>query len=250
MVGSNLRAFLQNRLSPSGYAKARSLYRKIASRIYSHDLNQLALINNTNKWGHHWYTQYYQAHFESRRFEKLNMMEIGIGGYDRPADGGDSLRMWKYFFPNSIIHGVDIYDKDQHAEKRIKIYRGSQIDEQFLNGIIDKVGQMDIIVDDGSHLNQHVIPTFKILFKHLKMGGIYVVEDTFTSYWPDYGGDRTNLQNPETTMNYFKSVVDEVNSWDYWKPGDAPLAYGNTIVSMHFYHGLIIIHKGDNSKFN
>ncbi len=248
MVDNKLKVFLRNRISKEGYLKIRSVYRKIASLIFSDNLNKLALINDTNKWGHHWYTQHYQTHFESRRHNKMNVMEIGIGGYDRPADGGESLRMWKSFFPNSVIHGIDIYDKDKHAEKRIKIYRGSQVDEAFLNGIIDKVGQMDIIIDDGSHLNEHVIESFKILFKHLKDGGIYVVEDTFTSYWPDYGGDRTNLQNPKTMMNYFKSVLDEVNSWDYWKPGDAPLAYGNKITSMHFYHGLIIIYKGDNSK--
>lgn len=177
----------------------------------------------------------------------MNVMEIGIGGYDHPTNGGDSLRMWRSFFPNSIIHGVDIHDKEQHAERRIKIYRGSQVDEAFLNGIVNKVGSMDIIVDDGSHMNEHVIETFKIMFKHLKDGGIYVVEDTVTSYWPRFGGDPVNLQNPNTMMNYFKALADELNSGDWWKPENAPLAFGNKITSMHFYHGLIIIYKGDNS---
>ena len=230
------------------YIRLRSYYRKLASVIYSDDLNKLALINSTDKWGGHWYTQHYQAHFEKIRFDKMNVLEIGIGGYDRPQDGGDSLRMWKYFFSNSIIHGVDIHDKEAHAEKRIKIYRGSQVDEAFLNGIVDKVGKMDIIIDDGSHINEHVIATFKIMFKHLKDGGIYVVEDTQTSYWDNYGGDYYNLQNPKTMMNYFKTVVDDLNFADYRSPSHPEAKFGNQITSMHFYHNLIVIYKGDNSK--
>ena len=244
----SLKEFLRRKLSPESFLNLRSFYRKLASHIFSDDLNKLALINDTDKWGGHWYTQHYQAHFDKMRFKKMNVLEIGIGGYDRPQDGGDSLRMWKYFFPNSVIHGVDIYDKQKHAEKRIKIYKGSQVDEPFLNSIIDKVGEMDIIIDDGSHINEHVITTFKILFKHLKDGGIYVIEDTQTSYWDNYGGDGKNLENPATMMNYFKSVIDDLNFADYKSPDHPEAKFGNSITAMHFYHNLIIIYKGDNSK--
>ena len=55
--------------------------------------------------------------------------------------------------------------------------------------------ELDIIIDDGSHINEHVIRTFQYLFPKLKPGGIYVVEDTQTSYRQDYGGDDKNLNN-------------------------------------------------------
>jgi hypothetical protein len=42
--------------------------------------------------------------------KKLNILEIGIGVYKRSQDGGEFLRMWKVYFPKSIIYGIDIYD--------------------------------------------------------------------------------------------------------------------------------------------
>ncbi|MFK7058789.1 CmcI family methyltransferase [Flavobacterium oreochromis] len=83
---------------------------------------------------------------------------------------------------------IDIYDKFKLQENRIKIYKGSQVDENLLKGICKEVGEFDLIIDDGSHINDHVIKTFEYLFPRLKKGGYYVIEDTQTSYWKEYGG--------------------------------------------------------------
>jgi hypothetical protein len=63
-------------------------------------------------------------------------------------------------------------------------------------------------LDDGSHINSHIITSFTHLFKHLKSNGIYVVEDACTSYWWDYGG---GLKKENTAIEFFKNVIDEVN---------------------------------------
>lgn len=94
--------------------------------------------------------------------------------------------MWKAYF--------DIYDKTYHDEKRIKTFRGSQTDAAFLKRVAEEIGTIDIIVDDGSHYNDHVITTFKILFPLLSPRGIYVVEDIQTSYWPGEGDERWAVQ--------------------------------------------------------
>ena len=109
-------------------------------------------------------------------------------------------------------------------------------------------GAPDIIVDDGSHLNEHVIETFEVLFPLLKDGGIYVVEDTQTSYWPDYGGSSDDLKNANTLMNFFKTLVDGLNHAEFIKPGFDPHYYDKNIVSMHFYHNLIFVCKGRNDE--
>jgi hypothetical protein len=36
------------------------------------------------------------------------MLEIGVGGYDSPISGGESLRMWKTYFPFAKIFALDI----------------------------------------------------------------------------------------------------------------------------------------------
>ncbi|WP_138774321.1 class I SAM-dependent methyltransferase [Desulfohalovibrio reitneri] len=104
-------------------------------------------------------------------------------------DGGSSLRMWRTYFPKARVYGIDIHDKKSHDERRIKTFKGSQVDGDFLDRVIDEIGRPDIIIDDGSHINSHIIGSFEHLFPKMKEGGIYAVEDQQTSYWPEhYGG--------------------------------------------------------------
>lgn len=62
-------------------------------------LSVLALKYGTDKWAHG-YLGYYESHFRSIRNRRLNILEIGVGGYDNPKEGGASLRMWKEYFPS------------------------------------------------------------------------------------------------------------------------------------------------------
>lgn len=222
----------------------RELRRHLLSKIYSKNLNKLALIHKTDKWGNHFYTQHYQEHFRYLRKRKLNILEIGAGGYENPLSGGNSLRMWKHYFPKSAIYSIDICEKIRLQEKRIKIFKGSQADGDFLKDIFNKIGSLDIVIDDGSHINEHIITSFKILFPLLNNGGIYVIEDTQTSYWTDYGGDSENLNNPSTAMNFFKTLSDCVNYQEFKIPGYKPSYFDKNIASLHFYHNLIFIYKG------
>ncbi len=206
----------------------------------------LAKLSGTDKAGAHAYTQHYMQHFLPFKNKKLALLEIGVGGYSHPKLGGGSLLMWKKYFPKGKIYGVDIYDKSALQERRIKIFQGSQVDQQFLEKVTNETGPLDIIIDDGSHVNKHVIETFKLLFPKLKKGGIYVVEDIQTSYWEDFGGDSKNLQNPATSMNFFKSLTDGLNYQEITDENYIERSFDKMITSIHFYHNLIFIHKGEN----
>jgi len=216
--------------------------------FFGKNLTKLAIIYNTDKWGSHYYTPHYQKHFKTFKYKKIKLLEIGVGGYDLPNKGGNSLRMWKRYFPFGKIFSLDIYDKSLQEEKRIKIFQGSQIDYTFLNDVVKKIGQIDIIIDDGSHINEHVIKSFKYLFPKLKEGGIYVIEDTQTSYWSDFGGDSKDLKNPKTIMNYFKQLTDCLNYKELIIKDYEPNFYDKNILSIHFYHNLIFIYKGNNNE--
>ena len=212
------------------------------------NLSRLGKIYGTDKVGKHFYTNHYQSHFKAFKYKGINFLEIGVGGYDKPTVGGRSLRMWKRYFPFGKIYPLDIHEKSFLNESRIKIFQGSQVDEAFLNEVVSETGDLDIIIDDGSHVNEHVIKTFELLFPKLKKGGIYAVEDMQTSYWPDFGGDSENLNNPSTMMNYFKALTDSLNNREFIKPGYVQNIYDKEIVSIHFYHNLMFIHKGDNNE--
>jgi Methyltransferase domain len=211
------------------------------------DLVRLATEHGTDKWGRHWYASKYETHFAPRRLEPLTLLEIGVGGYEDPARGGESLRMWKDYFPSARIFGIDHHDKTAMEQDRIRIFQGSQDDRAFLERVVAAAGPLDIVIDDGSHHNAHVAATFEVLFPHLREGGIYVVEDTQTSYWPSYGGS-LDVDAPHTTMNFFKRIADGLNHAEFIRPGYQPGFLDLNVASVHFYHGLVFVYRGRNDE--
>jgi len=215
--------------------------------VFGRNLRALALLNGTDKWGEHWYARHYETHFAPLRLRRLKILEIGIGGYEDPESGGASLRMWRTYFPRSMIFGIDLYDKSVHDEHRIKTFRGSQVDERFLQAVLDETGPLDIVIDDGSHVNEHVIRTFELLFPHLRHEGMYVIEDTQTSYWSSEGGSSKELNSTSTTMGFLKTLVDGLNHAEFEQQYE-PTFYDANIVAIYFYHNLAFIGKGPNTE--
>jgi demethylmacrocin O-methyltransferase len=243
-----IKNYLKKILSISNIRRLGNLVNGIQAVGSGNNLNKLGSIYGTDKVGDHFYTSHYMTHLKRFKYKKINLLEIGVGGYESPDVGGESLRMWKKYFPFGKIFSLDIHDKSSLQENRIKIFKGSQIDIEFLNHVTTVTGDLDIIIDDGSHINEHVIETFKVLFPKLKDGGVYVIEDTQTSYWEEYGGDSENLNNPKTMTNFFKSLTDSLNNQEFNIKNYEQTYYDKKIISIHFYHNLIFIYKGNNDE--
>lgn len=209
-------------------------------------LTEIATKHKTDKWGSHFYIPHYERHLEHLRNNKIKLLEIGVGGYEDPKTGGHGMRMWKEFFPNGQIYAIDIFNKQFLKEDRIKIFQGSQVDEKFLKEIVNEASSFDVIIDDGSHINSHVIKTFEILFPFLSPNGLYIVEDLQTSYWKEFGGDSFNLKKRTTAMNYFKQLTDRLNYQEFDNPFYKPNYFDKNIVSICFYHNMVFIQKGEN----
>jgi hypothetical protein len=202
------------------------------------NLDLLAVKHGTDKWLHG-HMPFYRRHFAPFRGRTFNLLEIGIGTVG-PRQGGDSLRMWREFFPRATIWGLDILDKQVHAEQRIKILQGSQNDPEFLRSVAEQIGRIDIIIDDGSHINEHVVTSFTTLFPLLSAGGIYVIEDMVTSYYPKFGGNWRNLDDTSTMMNLVKQLCDHVNS--ALIPNHAPHPF-DLVGALHVYPEIAFINK-------
>ena len=211
------------------------------------DLVALARKHGTDKWGTHRYAQHYHRYLEHLRDEPVNLLEIGVGGYSDPAKGGHSLRMWKEFFPRGHIFGMDIHDKSRLEEDRIRIFRGDQGDPDSLRAVAGHIGRLDIVVDDGSHLSEHVLTTFETLFPLLEPDGIYAVEDLQTSYWPEWHGSE-DRESRDTSMAMLKRLVDGLNYEEFVDEDYAPSYTDRHVVAAHFFHNLAIIEKGENAE--
>jgi hypothetical protein len=168
-------------------------------------LNKLAIHRGTDKSSEiNNYCDKYEKYLPFKRDQSISILEIGVLN-------GQSLLTWKDYFYESKIVGLDINPDCKQFEddkNNISIEIGSQVDHVFLNDVMREHGPFDMILDDGSHMNDHVIFSFEHLFQSVKSGGVYVVEDVSTSYYEVYGGGR---YKQGTMMEYFKSITDEVN---------------------------------------
>jgi MycE methyltransferase N-terminal len=212
------------------------------------DLSELAARFSSDKWGGRWYTPHYQRHFEPYRELPVKVLEIGIGGYDAIDAGGESLRMWKHYFRRGLIYGLDIFTKTGVEESRLSVVQGDQGDEGFLDSLGRELGPFDIIIDDGSHMSHHVLASFNALFPHVKPGGIYVVEDLGTAYWPAWGG-ATDPAAQYKSIEFIKSLVDGLHHSEQIRDGNGgPSMTESTVTGMHLYHNLALIEKGVNTE--
>lgn len=145
-------------------------------------LNELA-----NKWGTDKGDGNYDKHNYANAYETLiglvpdrdrpfKLLEIGI--WD-PRNPGASIRMWREFLPNAQIVGVDINEgcKVLEAECSIKTYILDQGDIPALEKMMAEVGEVDFVVDDGSHVLHHQITSLGVLWRYLAKDGFYCIED-------------------------------------------------------------------------
>lgn len=168
-------------------------------------LNQIAEYRGTDKSSAiHNYCNKYEKYLPFKRDQELDILEIGVLG-------GDSLRTWKDYFYHANILGIDINPTckaHENKNTRISVEIGSQVDPVFLENISNNYGPFDMILDDGSHMNEHVIFSFEHLWKTIKPGGVYVVEDIGTAYWEEYNG---GFRKETSSVEYFKRLCDDVN---------------------------------------
>lgn len=196
--------------------------------------NNLSRVST--KWQH--YFDVYDRHLQKFIDKDPTILEIGVSG-------GGSLQIWKnYFGKNSKIVGIDINSYCFFREPQIEVYIGDQTDKNFLCDVLTKIGTPDIIIDDGSHKQTHILNTFEILYPKLSNnGGVYIIEDTHTAYWPEYEGGLSSCLN---VVDIFSNQVHSVNT--KWLDKNLTSKLSN-LDSIHFYDSLIVLEKRDENYF-
>jgi len=136
----------------------------------------------------HHYTPYYFELFNPIRDKVKKVLEIGIGfKEDMPHVPdhyvtGASLFIWRDFFPNAQIYGTDIQPICLFEADRIKTYLRSQSKDAEIRKLLKETGtDIDIVIDDGSHLTSDQVFTCQTILPQLKDGAIYIIEDVLES---------------------------------------------------------------------
>ncbi len=190
--------------------------------------------NLIHKWDH--YFEIYEKYFSKYKNKKVNILEIGISH-------GGSLQMWKkYFGENVNIFAIDVNQEcKKHEDDKIKIFIGSQSDVNFLKTVESQLPELDIILDDGGHTMQQQIVSFEQLYLKVKEGGLYIVEDTHSSYWHAFGG---GLKNKNSFIEYAKNLIDSL--YDSHISNKRSLLINEitkNIYSISYYDSIVVFEK-------
>jgi hypothetical protein len=131
-------------------------------------------VNNkygTDKDTIHSYLKVYENVFAPLRDSARYVLEIGIYS-------GAFLKILADYFENAQIYGIDIdlgnllFGKD---DSRIKIYEMNGTDPKSIKNL--GVEYFDLIVEDGSHIPDEQVATFRNFAPLISQEGIYIMED-------------------------------------------------------------------------
>jgi len=193
-------------------------------------------LNNSSKRLHKWnhYFDIYERHLSRFRGKNLVMLEIGV-------NGGGSLDMWRtYLGTEAKIIGIDINPEcKQYDSDGIEIFIGSQDDSTLIDKILKKYPNISIVLDDGSHVMQHMNASFELLYHHLDPNGVYIVEDTHTCYWPEYQG---GLRQENSFIENVKNKIDELNAV-HTRSAVAVSKFTKSTDSICIYDSIVVFEK-------
>lgn len=178
-------------------------------------LDEIAIEYGTDKAskhpsinGHN-YCIHYDRYFSPIRASARKVLEIGVGG-------AESMKMWLDFFPYAAVHGIDIVRDTNDwntpgakPDPRYTYSHGNQSDETMWQCFVANHGSdWDVIVDDGGHCNSEIITSFKMMWPHIRPGGMYCIEDLACGY-----GDGSVHVKPgfKRHMEFISELLDNVN---------------------------------------
>lgn len=198
----------------------------------------------SDKWDP--YFDVYMKHLSKFIDRKPVVLEIGV-------QNGGSIDMWlEYFGHDSTIVGVDILPecKSLSYPDNVEIFIGDQSDVNFWNEVLEKYKQFDIIIDDGGHTMKQQIVTLEKMFPFLNQGGVYICEDTHTSYHRDWGGQ---YGDKTTFMSYSQKMTDYLTK-EYVPKGfiskKTENIFHNDIDCISFYNSMVVFEKNMQKPFH
>lgn len=177
---------------------------------------------------HESYFSVYESLFNKFRGGEVTFIEVGVFN-------GGSLNMWReYFGPNARIIGIDLNPIAlKLIDQGFEIFIGDQENQSFWVDLKSKIGNVDIILDDGGHKNLQQAVTLYYGADMVRDGGMIVIEDVHTSYFKRFG-------NPGyfSFINFSKRLVDIINSrFKFLKKIDSKL--GSIVWSIQYFESIV-----------
>lgn len=144
------------------------------------ELFQYFNCDKAKKWKNgtgHGFSDFYEKHLTSFKNKKINILEVG-------SFSGASAASFVKFFPLSKVYCLDInLTNFKYSSKKIEVFGLDISEKEMLNkfykliNISKETQYFNIIIDDGSHKLGDIVTALNSLYKNLKSGGLYIIED-------------------------------------------------------------------------
>jgi hypothetical protein len=235
-IGRYLPKKARSTIEDFAFDRGRQVSADIEQKYGRSDLADIFASNGNgvvHKWHH--YFPVYERYFSRFRNRPVRFLEIGV------SQGG-SLQMWRtYFGDRAIIFGIDV-DEDCRAfdGRAAQVRVGSQDDPAFLKSVVEEMGGLDLVLDDGSHHMAHIPVSLEVLFPLLSEDGVYMIEDLHTAYWKHWGGGYSASKN---FFKYVGEMVDDMHRWYHEKP----MVHGGVsdwCRGIHIHDSMVVFDKG------
>lgn len=194
-----------------------------------------------SKWTNYfWVYDRYLAPFVGK---PVRMLEIGV-------QQGGSLELWRrYLGENARITGIDHEPRFAFTAPGIEVRVGNAADPEFLMEVVRDCGPFDIVLDDGSKIQDEVLIAFQTLYPSLSPQGVYICEDAYTSFVPyahgvKLGGDRFAPPLHDHAYTIAKMLsVDTAQRWT-GVPFLPPIQYARMTKAVSFYDSMVVFERG------
>jgi hypothetical protein len=115
----------------------------------------------------------YEHLFNKGQDTYLNVLEIGI-------DRCGSINLWKEYFSNATIYGIDVINFQEINDERIKLFKNNAYDINFVHSLPNN---FDLIIDDGPHTLDSMVSFLQYYQSKLNDHGILIIEDVQDINW-------------------------------------------------------------------
>ena len=165
-------------------------------QLLSDLFKERAMIQGTDKTTTHRYQYMYAKYLLPVRHRDISLLEIGLG-CDTQWGPGHSVDLWHELLPRMTYYSIEL---DAGCAMKFiprlgeRQFIGSQKDASFLETVMNKTGLLDVIIDDGSHYTDHQRFSFAVLWKSVKPGGIYIIEDLQCTFLSGYNGEPSGFR--------------------------------------------------------
>ena len=153
-------------------------------------MSLIDIIDNryTDKNTTHSYIELYNSILFRLKYTATNILEVGIGDFGEK--NGGSLKLWRDYFTNATIYGLDILPLNRVLDeliedKRVVLY--TEIDAYnetfFKNTFLNTNIKCDFMLDDGPHTLESMKSFTRLYSQIMTENGILIVEDIPNLEW-------------------------------------------------------------------